>query len=557
MWTYDDLGIPVKLGLVVIACFLALRFSPAKVPLVNRIKRGWQRLAARPWQCGLVLVAVSLGLNVLFTIVQYPQPVTHDEFSYLLASDTFASGRLANPAHPLWEHFETYHVLSRPSWVSKYPPASGMVMALGQALTGHPIVGVWLAFALATLAMYWMLRAWTAPQWAALGALLIAANGPLIRAWGQTYWGGSMALLGGALVFGGLRRIWSAEEQPLLRDAVLLGLGLVVMANSRPMEGLLVSVPVFVLLLVWLVKTTQLSWTYKCTRVAAPIILIGLAGLAGMAHYNRAITGDALTMPYKLHDDTYSMSSLLISQTPPAAPSYNHPRMERFYREWGRERQLSYREPAVYRRQLTRKLELLWNFLPIGIGLSLIPVVFLWRDPWSRLAIGIFAALLLVHSQLAAYWIYPHYIAPGLALFMVINLQCLRHLRIWNRDRKWGLLATRVILIVAFLELVPTWVAWQTRPMPNPRADVMERLADDPIDRHLVVCTYGPDYPVYSDWVYNAANIDASPVVWARDLSESKNAKLFEYFADRKIWRCHLENDETMTLQPIHGCQGF
>jgi hypothetical protein len=41
---------------------------------------------------------------------------------------------------------------------------------------------------------------------------------------------------------------------------------------------------------------------------------------------------------------------------------------------------------------------------------------------------------------------------------------------------------------------------------------------------------------------YNASDIDAAKIVWAREMSPEQNRRLLEYFADRRVWL--LEADE-------------
>jgi PAS domain S-box-containing protein len=153
-------------------------------------------------------------------------------------------------------HFETMHVLMKPTMQSKYPPAQGLVLAAGQALTGQAITAVWASFALACVALYWCLRPWTPRRWAFFGGLL-----PCLRFgtglyfhdnhwtyWASSYWGGAVALLGGCLVLGSAVRLIRTTAGK--RESLLLGLGLSILATSRPWEGLALAAPVL-LLLIW------------------------------------------------------------------------------------------------------------------------------------------------------------------------------------------------------------------------------------------------------------------------------------------------------------------
>ena len=129
-----------------------------------------------------------------------PKPFSLGDFSYLLAADTFSSGRLTNPPHPMWTHFESFHITVSPTYMSMYFPAQGMALAAGKVVTGDPWFGVLVSTALMCAALCWMLQAWLPPKWALLGGLIAILRIGLFSYWIDTYVGGSVAATGGALI---------------------------------------------------------------------------------------------------------------------------------------------------------------------------------------------------------------------------------------------------------------------------------------------------------------------------------------------------------------------
>ena len=83
-----------------------------------------RRRALAVFSVGILALALRAAL---LPILPIPEPAIHDEFSHLLLADTLAHGRMANPTHPMWIHFETFHVNQKPTYASMYYPGQGMI----------------------------------------------------------------------------------------------------------------------------------------------------------------------------------------------------------------------------------------------------------------------------------------------------------------------------------------------------------------------------------------------------------------------------------------------
>ncbi len=495
---------------------------------------------------GTVIVAAVLasilGRVALLPVVPVPVPSAHDEFSYLLASDTFAHGRLTNPQHPLWIFFETFHVLQHPTYASMYPPAQGMMLAFGQLL-GHPWIGVLLSIAAMCGAITWMLQGWLPARWALLGSVLVLFRLDLMSYWVDSYWGGAVAATGGALVAGALPRILRHQR---MRDAFFMGLGAALLANSRPLEGLVFCLPVGVALIAWIFsrKYVGLRWTVGKTLLPA-VCLLGVAVIF-MGYYNWRVTGDALLPPHVLDDRQSTNFPVFVWQKLKPPLTYLNPQFDFFYNVW---------QPTFYHRPWLRltlsKLRIAWEFF-VGIALT-IPLL---AVPWGLLDRKI--RFLLLQSLwcglglLSVVWFEPHYVAPLVAALVALLVQAWRHLRRWKfLGRPVGIFATRLVFVLALAEPFlpiernvrdPVY-AWSLR-----RAAIARQLETTP-GRHLVLVHYRPDHDPQYEWVYNAANIDQAKVVWAREIPGQDPKRVLDYYPDREVWE--LEADRVPAR--LHG----
>ena len=520
-----------------------------RAPLQHRL----ERFAGQKLRAMLVLFALPILLRLLLLSNHpVPTPNIYDEFSHLLGADTLLHLRLANPPHPLHQFFETFFVLQQPSYSSIYPPGQALLLAVGKVVSGYAWTGVLLATGTFCALCHWMLCPYVGPGWAFLGGLLAVAQFGPLNSWTNSYWGGMLAAVAGCLVFGALPRLrerWVKREDAEPRDAMLLGAGLGMHVLTRQFQSvfLLLSIITFLLPLV----RKRALWkshvrTFGITGVAV------LPALILTAVQNRAATKSWSMLPERLSQIQYGLPTTLTIQ-PPARPQL----------PLTREQALAYRAQALMhgpdRDTWARFLDRLqyrvrdyrFFFLP-PLYLALVAFALAWREWYFGWLLATFAFFAL-GTNLFPYLL-VQYLAALTCLFVLVSVEGLRQIsRLEIRAIPVGRGIVQLIVVLCFtpavlwygLHLSETWFppssllqfeTWDEINHGNPerRIAVAKQVAEIP-GRLLIFVHYTPRHIFQDEWVWNAADIDTSRVVWARDLGAVENEKLIHYYPNRKV----------------------
>ena len=541
----------LEAGCVLAAIVLAMLVPQLGARWFFRIEAVLTGMARHRKECLFTVAALPVALRLaMLPALPPPEPSITDEFCYSVTADTFAGGRIANATHPLWEHFEAFGIFHRPTYGSKYPPAQAAFLALGQRLTGVPWAGVVLSVSLMCAAIYWMLLAWLPPGWAFFGGVLTALRFGVAGYWMNSFFGGAVAALGGALVLGALPRLWRRRR---LLDAILLGIGFVMLMNSRPFEGLMMGVSVTVAMLVRMPAQWKTA-PWNAVVALAPAMVVVALGFVFMLWFNSRVTGDPWKMPYQLYEETYATAPVFLWQSARTGIQYRN-RNIAVIQERTAKFVATFQTPAGFVRKVAGKGFGLWFFF---VGIALTPALFVLPGVagGKRMRFLVLVIAMTFIATSVTPWSWPHYSAPLTAPIVACLVQCYRRLRAWRKPAgRFLVRATPVICVVllgARMAAGPLGITisngfrmscWTVTNPPLARDRVLRAL-ERQAGGHVVIVHYREDHLADVEWVYNAADIDGAKVVWAQDMGGGKNGELARYFKGRKIWMVDADAGE-------------
>ena len=504
-----------------------------------------QKRARAIWVCMAMPIAVRV---LLLQLVPFQPPSVHDEFSLLLLADTLEAGRLSNPTPPYWQHFETVHVIQKPTYNSMYPPGFAVFLAVGQAV-GSPRLGVLLTVGLMSGALCWMMQAWLPSAWAMGGTLLAVAQTGIGSFWMNSYVGGAtVPVMAGALLLGAVPRFL---KRPSWKTAALFAAGVVFLVNTRPFEGTLFSLFCFWLAVAWWWREGGRRKAFRWSSLA-PAVLILVAGAGFTLYDSWRVTGNPFKTAYVVNRETYGWPENL-AILPPLHLTYRHAILSNV-----EELEVSRRERY---RTLGRMLDswgarayILWQFYA-GPALTLLLLLLTWvlRNRRLRELFYIWVAMLSLNAlQLMAY---PQHIAAQACIYFLLLTVAMRHLYVAAQRR--GFPPERImagfvlaVAVCAGLNLGMEqlhiragsfweWPHWDFR---DSRASIEAKLQAMP-GKHLILVRYADNHSMHEEWVYNPADMEKSKVIWANVMNWKSDMEMRNYFRGRQAWIVEPDRD--------------
>lgn len=467
-----------------------------------------------------------------------PEAILPIEHANVLAAETFAAGRLVNPAHPAGFFLQTYLTLQTPAYGAAVPPGPGLWLALG-VLFGDPLYGVRLAVGLYGALTVWMLLGFTSLRWALIGGLLSAIWLGMLSFWAQSFAPSLYIGLGVALAWGAARRYVASGRS---RDISLLGIGLAWSWLCHPAAAVFAAIiPLVLAARGWRRQPRHLVYF-----AAGPVLALGFQALLAYA-----ATGSPAFTAQELYRQTYQVHPQFVWELPRIPPRYDFWRMEQ-YDVFVQEAASRFSSP-VGKIWLGRLQELVLFYLGLPGVLLVAAAGLVGLSRWALyvLAAGLVSAATLVLVPPFG----MSFTAPIAPLALILIVWALR--RIWSlrahagRDcwRLLGIVAAAFVLAAFHRGLGFTRPAQATTHQVH-KNSLIEFLTNTPGD-DLVLVKYIAATDIQVEYVYNHAEVDRQPIVWARWHEKADLSPLLSHFQNRTVWSLTILPEGEPELRPF------
>lgn len=475
----------------------------------------------------VALGAIGTILAILGTaLAGWPPPLVHDEFAYLLAGETLALGRLANPAPASPEFFETFHILVSPTYAAKYLPGYGVMLGLGYLTTNSYRAGHFLTVGVSVAALAWGLAPFV-PRWAARVATLLFALAIAGSQIATGFWPTALSMAGIFLVVGGWLRLRRGAE---VTAALAAGIGASFVALTRPFEGFLICLPLALDILrrMWLwYREGKPAMVWRVAGAAGAPLLLASALL--LAH-NHATTGRWTSLAYTTYERAAFGAPPFVWQQPNPGPAPTRvTEVVRAREDLARYAALRQDPARTLRDRVLHAATYYGTAITIALALFSAPALGLPGSiaVWSAIALGCAAAILSSNFN-------PHYVGPLLAVVWIVAAR--GYARVAQRWSRFAHASVAAFLIVAAARhafatatrIDP--VAWSRQ-----RAALEEQVRRQP-GQHVIFVRYLPSYSSKMEWVQNGANLEGTRVLWVHDRGDSANAALLARMQGRQGW---------------------